>query len=384
MTSKNNVFLKNLSKALLITHLLIILLIIFFTGNFANFLGAIVFIAGNQILVIISFFLLLYKKISKTGTYVFITFQVLASIGMYLSQFINTSPFLGIILGIFSNSLYIICMILLLHHNLESLSANTGINISSIPPSNQTMKFCRKCGNQPPVDSEFCPYCGQKIQSDNAIQNCSPISQESNNKNHIDFTNASSHSQSTGLKQLKHIKLTKDEKCVLIGENSKRMFSLTLWIIYILYCFFAALAVSSTYEIRTFGWSRTQEYLLGIEFETEGVHLLDGMNLVIYAICILILIIPIPIFSFVRRNLSKNEIVLTNTQIHFYSSLSEEICNISLNSIKSIDVKPCPWFWGASKIKITQYSGDTYGISGLSNAEEFVKACISAAKRTTS
>ena len=59
--------LKNLSKILLITHLVIVLFINFLSGNYEGllgFLGAIAYTAGNQILVFISFFLLIYKKIS--------------------------------------------------------------------------------------------------------------------------------------------------------------------------------------------------------------------------------------------------------------------------------------------------------------------------------
>ena len=166
MTSKNENFLKNLSIVLFIFHLVIILLINFLTGNFEGvigFLGAAAFTVGNQILVFISFFLLLYKKINKKGTYIFMSFQMLASIGIYCSNFINTSPALGIIIGILSNALYVTCMILLLYHNLKSFPRHISVRTSSNTlTNNSAIKFCRKCGNQLISGSKFCNKCGSK------------------------------------------------------------------------------------------------------------------------------------------------------------------------------------------------------------------------------
>ena len=168
MNKTSDDFIKNLSKTLLIAHLVIAFLINILSGNYQGllgFLGVIAYTAGNQILVFTSFFLLLYKKISKIGTCVFISLQIIGSIGIYCALFIDTIPVLGVILGISCNILYVASMVSLLYYNLKSkdslkLQTNTSFSSTIHTTTNPTIKFCRKCGNKLVPESKFCNKCG--------------------------------------------------------------------------------------------------------------------------------------------------------------------------------------------------------------------------------
>ena len=164
-TNDNN--LKNISVILLIFHLSIALLINLY-GNvdgLQKFLGGVAYTIGNQIIVFISFFLLLYKKISKIGTYISILLQVLASIGLYCAKFIDFGPMLGIVCGILCNTLFIASMLMLFNHNCRSTKPTTSRSISiSTIASNSTIEFCRKCGNRVVIkNAKFCYKCGAQI-----------------------------------------------------------------------------------------------------------------------------------------------------------------------------------------------------------------------------
>ena len=164
---------KKLSILLVILHLVITLIINFFLGNyvgFFGFLGALLYTIGVSIIVLISFPLLFYGKINKTGTYIGIALQILASIGLYCSTFAyyyDSFFILGLLCGIVSNVLYISSMIVLLKYNTNSLSPNiqpinTFTAIHTVSDS-QKINFCRKCGNSLISGSKFCNKCGSKI-----------------------------------------------------------------------------------------------------------------------------------------------------------------------------------------------------------------------------
>ncbi len=172
MTQTTDNFLKNLSKILFIAHLVIVLIIRFLTENpqgLLEFLGVVAYIAGNQTLVLISFFLLLYKKINKIGTSIFIAFQVFASVGIYCALFIDTIPVLGIIIGVLSNTLYIVSMVSLLYYNNEKSTQSRQIKNEVVSTTNtpnnshNRVQYCRKCGNKLVENSKFCNVCGLRI-----------------------------------------------------------------------------------------------------------------------------------------------------------------------------------------------------------------------------
>lgn len=162
MTQTTDISYKKISKILLVVHIIASFIISLFTGNYEGFLGimgAIAYTIGNQLIVLISYFLLLYKKINKTGAYFSIGLQVLGSIGIYCTLLINFSSLyllLGFLCGVLSNTLFITSMVLLLTSNIKDIETAQTTLYSNI-------KFCRQCGNNLIKGSQFCNKCGTKI-----------------------------------------------------------------------------------------------------------------------------------------------------------------------------------------------------------------------------
>ena len=170
MQNTNGLSSKTISKLLIVAHFILFLLINYFLGNNNGFIGVIFYTLGQSVVVLISFLLLLYNKIKKTGMYVAIVVQILASIGMFCSMFINTIEqyyLLGILCGVFFNSLFVIAMCKLLKHNNSSEKSNTTENSVNFNNQGYTLnnqiQFCRKCGSKIIKDSKFCNKCGSAI-----------------------------------------------------------------------------------------------------------------------------------------------------------------------------------------------------------------------------
>ncbi|MBE6684973.1 MAG: zinc ribbon domain-containing protein [Ruminococcaceae bacterium] len=165
---------RNLSVILLILHLFVTFIVNLLTrthnGNIV-ILGALGYTTGNSIIVLISFLLLIYQKIQKTGACISIGLQIIASIGMYSSLFAATHDSffaLGFICGIFCNILYIASMVVLLNHNSNLNQSSTEgkqlhtVSFTSKNNSNAQICFCRKCGNKIIEGGKFCNKCGTK------------------------------------------------------------------------------------------------------------------------------------------------------------------------------------------------------------------------------
>ena len=174
MNQSNDKSSRILSVTLLVCHLFVTFIVNLFTtthnGNI-DLLGTMGYTIGTSIIVLISFLLLLYQNIQKTGTYISMGLQIAASIGMYSSLFAATHDSffaLGFLCGIFCNILYIASMVVLLNHNSGSNNNSAKTNHANAilttykVNSNAQICFCRKCGNKIIEGGKFCNKCGTK------------------------------------------------------------------------------------------------------------------------------------------------------------------------------------------------------------------------------
>lgn len=434
MIASNNNLLKNLSKILIIIHFIVSFLINYFTNTypdgFLGILGAIAFIIGNQIIVLISYFLLYYNKIKKIGTQVSIGLQILASIGGYASFLVNYSNLYLVFSFLFSilfNALYIVSMILLLNHNERSIKeSEAALDYSVLADSNTDITFCGKCGNKVnsgsnfcnkcgnriswekkepmkaikcnhcckkvPQDSQFCPFCGAKI--DQEIAAHSPEKTKSSNavncainrnQSHYSFINISNDSPSNFKQKLKHLEIPNNESILMIGDIYKSPLSYKCWlinfIVYLSYFVFLLLTRDNYGKNVYHLWLPLPSYR-GEIFSGNFRLKLGILLLLLITTCIVL--IPIIIEHLILKQKTNVELVLTDKHICLYIPSNPGITQIPINSISSIDLKSCNWGRGASQITITLINGTRFSISLLYNAQEFIEKCISSAKNINS
>lgn len=164
---------KNLPTSLLLLHLLVTLVVECFLDkpfDLLTFLGSVAATIGASVIVIISYILLSLRKINKTGTYIFLAFQLMASAGNWgsvLVHYTDSYYILGILCGIVSNAFYIAAMLVLLNTQAPINPPTIQNNLASAETSMSDMSsiaFCPNCGNKIiSEEHQFCGYCGYDL-----------------------------------------------------------------------------------------------------------------------------------------------------------------------------------------------------------------------------
>lgn len=257
---------------------------------------------------------------------------------------------------------------------------------------------CSKCNQVIPQDSEFCPFCGEKIQLNHTPsfeKNPYLNDVDSNgNKTHYDFTNINENLKQSSAKKAKNVKVPDDEKTVLVGNIVSKPPSFIFWISSIANSLFLSMLLyftrsktvvkpsSTTSSIRS-TLKLEKSYVLGfLNYKTNDHYNIEVIFLILI-IFLLAIFIPFLIYKIMCTVILQNELILTNKKIYFYSGNDCTVHKISIDKIKCIDCTKSPWFLNSDRVKITLHSGKTFYVSGLSNAQDFIQATIQVAQEST-
>lgn len=393
---------KTLSKVSLAFHFIITLIITCFLekpDNSTEILGAIAGTIGFSVLVIISYLCLSYKKIQKTGSYIFIILQIMGCSGNYFSYLVNTTDnyyFLGIFYGVVSNIFYIVAMLLLLKDKSSATETTTKKTINLNNEANtitQSCAICPNCGNNiASPGQKFCSNCGNQLQRANKqttnidaiLKDTSPLVQEAEfqkPKTCINFSDIEKSEEEVNRNNLNKITVPKDETILSVGKVNFQGFSVVPWVISVITWIIEAVLIILSYDVHYTGFLSKDWYLLGINFAYEWGHgkgyYPDGIFTIIILIA-LIGCIPLVFLLITKSRIENAELVLTNQRLYF--ARNEEVQKIEFDQIISMEYKPCTFFNRANKICIILLSDTHIIIRGLSNAPEFAEKTVQAYK----